>query len=68
MYSGVITVGLQFNSNKSVQKFFHNLHINFSNSLMGFIVTCQLEKELLKGPANVQEPFSLTISLVIDLQ
>ena len=51
-------VALQFNSYKSVQKLFHNLHIIFSNSLMGFRVICQLEKEPLKGLANVQEIFS----------
>ena len=51
-------VALQFNSHKSVQKLFHNLHIIFSNSLMGFKVICQLEKEPLKGLANVQEIFS----------
>ena len=62
------TVTLQFNCHKSVQKLFHNLHIIFSNSLMGFKVNCQLEKEPLKGLANVQEIFSLTISLVIHLQ
>ena len=55
-------------SHKSVQKLFHNLHIIFSNSLMGFKVICHLEKEPLKGLANVQEIFSKTISLVIDLQ
>ena len=53
-----ITVGLQFNSHKSVQKLFHNLHIIFTNSLMDFKVICQLEKEPLKGLANVQEIFS----------
>ena len=51
------TVALQFNSHKSVQKLFHNLQIIFSNSLMCFKVICQLEKELLKGFANVQEVF-----------
>ena len=44
-----ITVSLQFHSQKSVQKLFHNLHIIFSNSLMDFKVICQLEKEPLKG-------------------
>ena len=63
-----LSVALQFNSHKSVQKLFHNLHISFSNSLMDFRVICQLEKEPLEGLANVQEIFSLTISLVIDLQ
>ena len=55
-----ITLALQFNSHKSVQKLFHNLHIILSNSLMGFKVTCicQLEKETLKGLANVQKTFS----------
>ena len=62
------TVLPQFNSHKSVQKLFHNLLIIFSNSLMGFKVRCQLEKESLKGLANAQEIFSKTISLVIDLQ
>ena len=38
----------------------------FSNSLMGFKV--KLEKEPLKGLANVQEIFSETVSLVIDLK
>ena len=42
--------------------------IIFSNSLMGFKIICQLEKEPLKGVANVQEIFSQTISLVVDLQ
>ena len=46
-----------FKSHKSVQKLFHNLHTIFSNSLMGFKVICQLEKEPLKGLANVQEIF-----------
>ena len=62
------TVPLLFNSHKSVQKLFHNLHIIFSNSLIDFKVICQLEKEPLKGLAHVQEILSLTISLVIDLQ
>ena len=62
------TVALQFNSHKSVQKLFHNLHIIFSNSLMGFKVICQLEKEPLKGLASGQEIFSKTFSLVKDLQ
>ena len=35
---------------------------------MGFNAVCQLEKEPLKGVACVQEIFTLTISLVIDLQ
>ena len=51
-------MALQFNSNKLVQKLFHNLHIIFSNSLMGFIDICQLEKEPLKGLVSVQEIFS----------
>ena len=55
---GKFKMVLQFNSHKSVQRLFHNLHIIFSNSLMGFTVICQLEKEPLKGPANVQEIFS----------
>ena len=56
---GVITVAVQFNSHKSVQKLFHNLHIIFSNSLMGFKVICQLEKKkLLKGLANLRKIFS----------
>ena len=38
------------------------------NLLMGFKVICQLEKEPPKGLASVQEIFSKTISLVIDLQ
>ena len=54
---------LRFNSRKAVQKFFHNLHVIFFNSLMGFTVICQLEKEPPKGLANVQE-----ISSLIDLQ
>ena len=53
-----LTVVLKFNSHKSVQKLFHNLHIISSNSLMGFKIICQLEKEPLKGLANVQEIFS----------
>ena len=61
-------MSLQFNSHKSVQKLFHNMLIIFSNSLMGFKIICQLEKEPLKGVANVQEIFSQTISLVVDLQ
>ena len=48
---------LQFTSHKSVQKLFHNWHIIFLNSLMGFTVTCHLEKEPLKGLANVQVIF-----------
>ena len=43
-------------------------YIIFSNLLMGIKVNCQVEKEPLKGLANVQEIFSETISLVIDLQ
>ena len=35
---------------------------------MGFKVICQAEKELNKVVANLQELFSLTISLVRDLQ
>ena len=58
------TVALQFNSHKSVQELFHNLHIFFSNSLNVFKVTCQLEKEPLKGLASGQEIFFKTISLV----
>ena len=58
----IITVAVQFNSHKSFQKLFHNLHVvfsnSFSNSLMDFKVMCQVEKELLKGLANVQEIFS----------
>ena len=53
-----VTVSIQFNSHKSVLKLFHNLHIIFSNSLIGFRVMCQLEKEPLKGLANVQDIFS----------
>ena len=53
-----VTVALQFNFHKSVQKLFHNLPIIFSNSLMGFKVICQLEKEPLKGLANVHEIFA----------
>ena len=52
------TVALQFSSHKSSQKLFHNLHIIFSNSLMGFKVILQFEKEPLKGLANVQETIS----------
>ena len=51
-------VALQFYSHKSVQKVLHNLHIIFSNSLTGFKVICQIEKEPLMGLANVQEIFS----------
>ena len=61
-------MSLQCNSHKSVQKLFHNLHTIFSNPLVGFKVLCQLEKEALKELANVQEIFSETISLVIDVQ
>ena len=39
-----LIMALQFNTHKSVQKLFHNLHIIFSNSLMGFKVICQVEK------------------------
>ena len=60
-------MSLQFNSYKSVQKLFHNLHIIFSNLLTGFKVICQLEKEILKGLANVQEMFSY-VFLVMDFQ
>ena len=49
---------LRVNTRKSVQKLFHNLHISFSNLLMGFKVICQLEIEPLRGLANVQEIFS----------
>ena len=35
LYPAII-VAIQFNSHKSVQKLFHNFHIIFSNSLMGF--------------------------------
>ena len=48
-------------SKKSVLKLFHNLLIIFTNSLTDFTVICQLEKEPLKGLANVQEIFSKTI-------
>ena len=53
-----LIMALQFNSQKAVQKLFHKFHIIFSNSLMGFKVICHLEKEHLKGLANVQEIFS----------
>ena len=53
-----VTVDPQFNSHKSGQKLFQNLLIIFSNSLMGFKAIYQLEKELLKGDATVQELFS----------
>ena len=49
------TEALQFNSRKSVQKLFYNLHIIFSNS---FKFICQLEKEPLQGLANIQETVS----------
>ena len=52
------TVTLQLNSHKSVQRLFRSLHIIFLNSLNGFKVICQLEKEPLKGLANVEEIFS----------
>ena len=45
---GRLTVVLQFNSHKSVQNLFHNMHIIVSNSFMGFKVICQLETEPLK--------------------
>ena len=64
----IATVALQCNSHKSVQKLFPNLQIIISNSLVGFKVICQLEKEPLKGLANIQEIVSLTISKVITLQ
>ena len=51
-------MALQFNSHKSGQKFFHNLHIFFLNSLTGFKVICHLDKEPLKGLAHVHETFS----------
>ena len=54
-------------TNQFRSSFTVNLHIIFLNSLMGFKVICQLEKEPLKGLANVQEIFSKTISLVIYL-
>ena len=44
--SNVVTVRLQFNSHKSVQKLFHNLSIIFSNSLMGFKVVGESELDL----------------------
>ena len=47
--SNPFTASLQFNSYKSVQKLFHNLHIIFSNSLMGFSIICQLEKKTSEG-------------------
>ena len=53
-----VTVSIQSNSHKSVLKLFHNLPIIFSNSLMGFRVICQLEKEPLKGLANVRDILS----------
>ena len=49
-----VTVDSQFNSHKSGQKLFQNLLIIFSNSLMGFKVIYQLEKELLKGDAKAK--------------
>ena len=58
-----LIVALQFNSHRSVQKLFHNLHIIFSNSLMSFKVICQLEKEPLEGLANVQEIFDYYLML-----
>ena len=61
VYRGRKTTNQQFNSHKLVQKLFHNLHIIFSNSLMGFEIICQLEKEALKGLDNVQKLFSYTI-------
>ena len=54
---GAIYSDSTFNSHKSVQRLFRNLLIIFSNSLMGFRFIYQLEKELLKGVANVQEIF-----------
>ena len=47
---------------------FHNLLIMFSNSLTGIKVFSQLEKELLKVAAKVQESFLYTISFAKDLQ
>ena len=50
-----VTEHQQFNSHKSVQKLFHNLHTIFSNSLMGFKVivhfrtsegTCQCSRNI----------------------
>ena len=43
------------------------LAYNLFKFIDGFLVICQLEKEPMKGFANVQEIFSKTISLVIDL-
>ena len=62
----ICIAALQFISHKSVQKIFYNLHIIISNSLMGFKVISQLEKEPLKGLANVKVVSSETISLVMD--
>ena len=44
------------------------LAYNLFKFIDGFKVICQLEIEPLKGLANVQEIFSYTIFLVIDLQ
>ena len=41
-----VTVALQFNSHKLVQKLFHNLHIIFSNSLMGCEVIFRIVKQV----------------------
>ena len=43
---------------KSAPQLFYNLLIMFSKLLMGFKFICQLEKEILKGVADVQEIFS----------
>ena len=57
-------MAIQFNSHKNSSEALFQLAIH------GWVlkVICQLEKEPLKGLANVQEVFSKTISLVIDLQ
>ena len=52
-----LTVTPQFHSHKSVQKLFHNLLIVFSNSLMGFKVICQLERELANVVAKFMKYF-----------
>ena len=52
-----LTVTPQFHSHKSVQKLFHNLLIVFSNSLMGFKVICQLERELANGVSKFMKYF-----------
>ena len=53
-------------SSEALSQVAYNL-FKFIDGWPGFKVICQLEKEPLKGLANVQEIFSQTISFVIDV-